>query len=52
MFQRMVLGLRRNQSFKRLLFVRSRIGFHHGACASEKHVSEVSARRVGSVTGQ
>lgn len=51
-FQRMVLGLRRNQSFKRLLFVRSRIGFHHGTRASEKHVSEVGARRVRSESGQ
>lgn len=44
----MVLGLRRDKSFKRLLFVRSRLGFNHGACAFEKHVSEVRACRARS----
>ena len=42
------MGLRRDKSFKRLLFVRSRLGFNHGACAFEKHVSEVRACRVRS----
>lgn len=43
-FQRLVLGLRRDESVKRVLLVRPRLGLGHGARAFEEHVSKVSAR--------
>lgn len=51
LFQRMVLGLRRNKGSKRVLSVCSRIGVCHRTCALEKHVSTVGACAVSHVMG-